>query len=167
MTNSLIIFDTTHGSTKKVAEWISEGINGTTKLCKVNDVESLDYNLLVIGSPIYGGKPLESIVTFLNKNKNTLVEKKVALFIVCGDHPYPEYVSHIRQFLQDFEKKLTNKPIAIQAFGGYLDLKNLDEKARRGMIAFWKSRGWSFTILDNLDKEDAVTFGQKLREYIK
>jgi len=166
MVNSIIIFDTQYGSTQKVADWIGEGINGTTKFCKVNDVESLDYDLIVIGSPIYGQKPLKSIDTFLEKNRNVLAKKKVALFIVCGDHPYPEYTSHVTQFLQDFEKKLDNTPVAIQAFGGYLDLKDLDEKEREGMRAFWKSRGWSITIMDNLDKEAAVAFGQKIREYI-
>lgn len=166
MVKSLIIFDTTYGSTQKVAEWIGEGISGTTEFCKVNDAESLDYDLIVIGSPIYGGKPLDSIDAFLKKNRNVLAKKKIALFIVCGDHPYPEYTSHVSQFLQDFEKKLDNKPVAIQAFGGYLDLQDLNEKERDGMIAFWKSRGWSFTMMDNLDKEAAVAFGQKLSECI-
>ena len=44
--------------------------------------------------------------------------------------------------------------------------EDLDEKERDGMRAFWKSRGWSFTIMDNLDKEAAVAFGQKIRENI-
>jgi menaquinone-dependent protoporphyrinogen oxidase len=164
---SLIIFDTNYGSTQKVAEWIGEGFAGITKFCKVNDVDSLDYDLIVIGSPIYGQKPLKSIDAFLEKNRNVLAEKKVALFIVCGDHPYPEYTSHVSQFLQDFEQKLNNTPVAIQAFGGYLDLKDLDEKERDGMRAFWKGRGWSFSIMDNLDKEAAVAFGKKLRESLE
>ena len=162
MNTNLIIFDTTYGSTQKVAKWIGEGISGTTKFCKVNDAESLDYDLIVIGSPIYGQKPMKSIDAFLEKNWNVLAKKNVALFIVCGDHPYPEYTSNVTQFLQDFEKKIDNTPVAIQAFGGYLDLKDLDEKERDGMRAFWKSRGWSFSIMDNLDKEAAVAFGQKI-----
>jgi len=165
LVRSLIIFDTTYGSTQKVAKWIGEGISGSTEFCKVGDAESLDYELIVIGSPIYGQKRLKSIDAFLKKNRDVLAKKKVALFIVCGDYPYPEYASRVSQFLQDFEKKLVNEPVAIQAFGGYLDLKDLDEKERDGMIAFWKSRGWSFTIMDNLDKEAAVAFGQKLSEY--
>jgi menaquinone-dependent protoporphyrinogen oxidase len=162
MVTSLIIFDTKLGSTQKVAQWIGEGMNGISKFCNVNDVESLDYDLIVIGSPIYMGKPLPSIDTFLEKNRNILAKKKVALFIVCLDYPHPEYASDVSQFLQDFEKQIDITPVTIQAFGGYLDLKDLDEKERGGMRAFLKSRGWPIPIMDSLDKEAVVAFGQKI-----
>ena len=166
MVKSIIIFDTQYGSTQKVAEWIGEGIGGTLKICNVKNVNSLDYDLIIVGSPIYGQKSLSSIDTFLEKNKTVLANKNVALFIVCGDHPFPEYADHVRQFLEEFENKIDTVPVAIQAFGGYLDIQDLDEQERDGMIAFWKSRGWSFTIMDNLDKEAAVAFGQQIRASI-
>ena len=161
---SLVVFDTKYGSTKKVAEWIGEGLGESTQVKSVNEVESLDYDLIVAGSPIYGGKPLESIQIFLEKNKEILAKKTVAQFLVCGDHPYSDLASLVQQFLQDFTKKLVKEPVAIQAFGGYLDLKNLDEKAREGMLAFWKSRGWHFKVMDNLNREEAIEFGKKLQK---
>lgn len=162
----LVVFDTKYGSTEKVAKWICGGISDTVDLKRPNEVESLEYDLLVVGSPIYGGKPLKSVADFLEENKNRLAKRRVALFLVCGDHPYPKYARRVRRFLQEFKGRALNEPVAIQVFGGYCDLKDLDEKDRKSVSAHWTKRGWGFKKMDNLNRGDAMEFGRKLKALV-
>lgn len=43
-----------------------------------------NYDLVVIGSGIYGGQIHESIKPFVSRNKSILLNKRVAVFAVCG-----------------------------------------------------------------------------------
>jgi len=70
---ALIVFDTKHGNTQKVAELIADGINSVdgneTKVANVNDVdlnEEKTYDLIVIGSPNHVGSHIKSIKKFIN-----------------------------------------------------------------------------------------------------
>jgi len=169
MKPSLIVFDTVHGSTEKIAQWIREGMGGTADLKKANEVISLDYGLVIVGSPIYGHKPLKSITDFLERERDVLAKRKVALFVVCCDHPYPDLALTVEGYLQDFRKQLAKEPLEVRAFGGYLDLNNLNEKQREGTLLFWKSRGWDaevMKILNNLDEKDAVEFGKRMVAHV-
>jgi len=70
---ALIVFDTTHGNTQKVAELIAVGIKSVegneTKVANVKDVdlnEDGTYDLIVIGSPNHVGSHVKSIKKFIN-----------------------------------------------------------------------------------------------------
>ena len=49
-----------------------------------NKIDLKKYELIIIGSGIYGMMPHGSIKQFIQLNENILKEKKVALFAVCG-----------------------------------------------------------------------------------
>jgi flavodoxin I len=60
----MVVFDSTHGNTRKVAEAIAEGISSSTKAVHVSKFDTQDIggiDLLVIGSPTQGGRPTEEI----------------------------------------------------------------------------------------------------------
>ena len=78
----LIAYDTKYGTTKTIAQWVAEGIGVDCDIKNVSEIESCDYDLIVIGSPIYTDEPLKSVSTFLKDKCDELKEKKVALFIV-------------------------------------------------------------------------------------
>lgn len=42
------------------------------------------YDLIIIGSGIYGGAPHKSIPDLINSNRPALSSKKIAVFAVCG-----------------------------------------------------------------------------------
>lgn len=68
----LIVYDTLHGNTKKVAEQISEGINTKEgNEVSINNVKEVDvtndvsYDLILIGSPNHGSSSTKAIQEFI------------------------------------------------------------------------------------------------------
>jgi menaquinone-dependent protoporphyrinogen IX oxidase len=68
---ALVVYDTKYGATEQIANWIAEGINDAD-LRHVGDVENLNYDLIVVGCPIYNEMPSARIIQFLNRNKDIL-----------------------------------------------------------------------------------------------
>ena len=74
--NSIIVYDTSYGNTKKLAETIAETLKESgmeVTLFKVNEVKKLsakDYNLLVLGSPTKFGTMTFAMKWFLGKVKS-------------------------------------------------------------------------------------------------
>ena len=63
---TLIVYDSTHGNTEKIAQVIGEAIGG--QVLRVGDVNSADlkrFDLLIIGSPTHGGWFTEGIKDLL------------------------------------------------------------------------------------------------------
>jgi len=67
---ALVIYDTKYGSTEQVAHWVAEGI-GDADIRHVEDVTSLFYDLIVIGSPVYNDAPSSHIVAFWKNTRRT------------------------------------------------------------------------------------------------
>ena len=72
----IVVYDTSHGNTKKIAETIAETLKESgieVDLFDVKNVKKLnaeDYNFLVLGSPTRFGTMSFSIRSFLGKVKN-------------------------------------------------------------------------------------------------
>ena len=65
---ALVVFDSTWGNTEKIAQAIASGIGGGAKACRVGSGEANShgtFDLLVIGSPIVGGRPTPAIQTYI------------------------------------------------------------------------------------------------------
>lgn len=63
-----------------------EAVEGEARVrvLRVGEVDRLDEcGLIVIGSPIYYERPLKSILEFLEKRRDELRDREVAVFIVC------------------------------------------------------------------------------------
>ena len=77
---ALIVFDTKHGNTQKVAELIADGINSVeesdSKVANVKNVdldEDLTYDLIIIGSPNHVGSHIKSIKKFIGNLSSSAV----------------------------------------------------------------------------------------------
>jgi menaquinone-dependent protoporphyrinogen oxidase len=87
---ALICYGTRYGSTGEIAERIGEifrekGGSVDVVDLKKRKVEYLgDYDLIVIGSGIQANKWTKEPRKFLEKNKEELSRKRVALFVSCG-----------------------------------------------------------------------------------
>jgi menaquinone-dependent protoporphyrinogen IX oxidase len=95
----IVIYDTSHGNTKQIAETITEALRDSeieVDLFKVNEVKNLsanDYNFLVLGSPTKFGTMSFAIKFFLGKIKSEeWLNKPFAAF----DTENPENVEHSR-----------------------------------------------------------------------
>ena len=74
---ALIIYDSVHGNTEKVANAIGQGIHSEVKVLKVSEADSVDlktYNLVIIGSPTHGGRPTQALQNYFNNLADNSLE---------------------------------------------------------------------------------------------
>ncbi len=67
---TLIVYDSVHGNTEKIAKAIGDAITGEVKVLRAGEVDSSDLealDLLIVGSPTHAGRPTQPIQDFLNK----------------------------------------------------------------------------------------------------
>jgi len=78
------VYATKGGSTRRIAEWMAEGIeDADAEAVEVSNVRSLDCDLVILGSPVRVGRIHPSMVAFLEKNREKLSSVPKALFVVC------------------------------------------------------------------------------------
>ncbi len=81
---ALVVYDSTYSNTEKIAKAIGSALTGDVKVLRAaeaNPAELSSYDLLVIGSPTYAGRPMPSIADFINKIPESVIKgKKVAAF---------------------------------------------------------------------------------------
>jgi len=81
---ALIVYDSTYGNTEKIAKAIGAALTGDVKVLRAGEVNPAELNafdLLVIGSPTYGGRPMPSVAELLNKIPESAIKgKNVAAF---------------------------------------------------------------------------------------
>lgn len=86
---TLVIYDTRFGNTEKVARAIGNAITDEVKVLHVreaNPAELDSVDLLIVGSPTWGGRPTNAIREFLNKiPKNALRNVRIASFDTRDD----------------------------------------------------------------------------------
>lgn len=81
---TLIVYDSVYGNTEKIANSIGNTIGGDTRIIRTGDVniselESID--LLIIGSPTYGGSPTPPVQDFLSRiSESSLKNTSIAAF---------------------------------------------------------------------------------------
>ncbi|HDJ89595.1 MAG TPA: hypothetical protein ENG40_02760 [Thermoprotei archaeon] len=125
--NICIIYDTRRekGATKHIVKWLSEELfrmGGNVDIVKPGEIDSFDYDLFIIGSPIYWEKPLKNILDFLSNNADNLRNKRVALFIVCLTNIFgklgEKYVKNV--YLKPLLEKCSGKVIEYHIFRGWM-----------------------------------------------
>jgi flavodoxin I len=67
---ALVVYDSVHGNTEQIAKAIASAIQADTEVARTKEVDTKQLagiDLLVVGSPTYGGRPTESAQSFLNR----------------------------------------------------------------------------------------------------
>lgn len=78
---ALVVYDSTWGNTEKIATAIAAGIGGGTRAIRVGSADVKEYeeiDLLVLGSPVLGGRPTESMQKHI-KSIPQVVAKKLSV----------------------------------------------------------------------------------------
>ncbi len=76
---------TTSGIAARMKEHLEADECRVSVVSTENPAGQLDqFDLIIIGSGIYGMRPHGSVKQFIDANRDVLAEKKVALFAVCG-----------------------------------------------------------------------------------
>lgn len=102
---ALICYDTKYGSTPEICRAIRAGIKMDTDIRNVRDVYTLEYDLILIGSPIFIGKPMESVVNFIRKSYMLLHSRTIATFVTCWAAA-TQYSASSMAFLEHLAKHL-------------------------------------------------------------
>ena len=81
---TLVVYDSAYGNTKKIAESIGAAIAGDVKVVSAGEADLSGLkspDLLIVGSPTYGGRPTPAMHGFLDKiPKGSLKGINVAAF---------------------------------------------------------------------------------------
>ncbi len=117
--NILITYAGNNSTTAECTKLLSEKLPGShvVNLTKESpDISS--YDTIIIGSCIRFNNIHSSVVNFIRNNLELLMEKDTAIYLCCG---FPEKAN--QYLLHNFPKKLLDKSISIQCFGGKLRVK--------------------------------------------
>ena len=166
---ALVIYDTKYGSTEQVANWVAEGINDAD-IRHVDDVTSLFYDLIVIGSPVYNDAPSSHVMAFLDRYKENLANKRLAIFTVSL--PYnisPEGAKSFtgKQAITEIVGKVRGTVLDTKAFLGKIDEKDLTALDKLSLRIQYFLKGYELKDANFLDRDAAVAWGRRLVDLAK
>ncbi|HEX9915565.1 MAG TPA: flavodoxin family protein [Candidatus Bathyarchaeia archaeon] len=80
---ALIVYDSVYGNTEKIAKAIGEGLAGDVTVIRAGETGAPkieDFDLIIVGSPIHGGRPTPAVQSFIDGAGPALKGKKAAAF---------------------------------------------------------------------------------------
>ncbi len=143
MKKAVIVYDTKRGSTETISGWIKDFLEKEgwqVSLLRAGEERELEgnYDLIIIGSPIYYEKPLKSVKEFIEQNRETLSGILVAIFVVnmadLFGHLTESYIK--TRYIGALEKLLKNPPIITYPIRGWL--RKPGQKTRKDVEEFVK-----------------------------
>ena len=130
MSNKILVtYASRTGSTADVAEEISKTLieSGTqVDVRPMKDVKDpTQYQAVVAGSAIHGGKWLPEAMQFMQTHRTTLAQKPFAAFLVCMTLAISneKHREHVVDFLQPVRALV--KPVSEGLFAGILDISKV------------------------------------------
>ncbi len=163
---ALVIYDTKYGSTEQIAHWVAEGINDAD-IRHTEDVTSLFYDLIVIGSPVYSDAPSSHVLAFLDKYRENLANKRLAIYTV--GLPYNMTAERAKAYtdagptaLEELAGKVKGKVLETKAFLGRIDTKELTALDRLSLRIQYFLKGYELKDASYLDRDAAIAWGRKL-----
>ncbi len=154
---ALIVYGTRYGTAAGIAEEIGKVIENQgieVDLVDSRGTKNYDifpYDMVIVGSGIKIGKWTKGSLKFLENNKSTLSDKKVALFVTCGAANMEKTMAEGQEkYLDEMALKyLSNKPVATGLFGSVYD-----PNANQGLMYKLATK---FIIKKGLDKQGIDT----------
>lgn len=120
-----IFYISNHGTTAKVAKQIGEKVHHTVDLIDIKKIKNPSpelYDLVILGSSIHAGSNQKSMKSFIKKNKDVFLNKKLALFLCC----MYEGEERRNQFNNSYPEELRNHSLANLLAGGEFILEKMN-----------------------------------------
>lgn len=175
MAKCLVVYGSKYGSTQEVAQAIADGLGADIANAET-DPDVRPYNVVVIGSPIYGGDYLDSIKDFVRNNQPYLAKRKVATFITAAAEwtrspgltgEEDELLFTQQEYADGLAKLAGGETLDSQGFGGRLVPEQLDEKDRNMLDWFYRFlMRRPLEGFDLIDLPSAYRWGEELRAMI-
>ena len=146
----LIAYDTVHGSTGEIAEFVGKELRkegNTVDVRLASEVTDIDgYQAVVAGSPVIRETWNEGALDFLKRHKPALNQLPVAMFFTClallgrtvQDGLGGVMTNYVSPLLVEFPDL---KPVSIGIFVGVLDYNNYTAEGAEGIRRFMRERG--------------------------
>jgi len=122
---TLIVYGTNYGTAENVAKSIKDKISDEVELVNIKNSPSpnlSEFDKIVIGSGVKIGMIKKELKSWLNKNCDEIISKKVFLFI-CASSTKDEDIEKI--WSANYPEKILSKAIAKVSVGGVLDLSKM------------------------------------------
>ncbi len=148
MKKLLITYFTESGSTQEIAEIIAQNLPyESMDVLSVSEVQHLNYDAVVIGTPNWYGKPTPKVVDFIKKYEKELSALPVAFFFSCMDcyqtkkieQPEVYCDSYFKDQIIDTQKLSSwEKSHAVDTY--FSNLQKVSNQLNIQSIAFFKGR---------------------------
>lgn len=151
----LIAFASNNNSTSECAQILANKLpdSQVVNLAKTK-IDIVNYDTIIIGSCIRFNNIHIAVKSFIENNLDLLMKKNTAIYLCCG---FPEKAN--QYLLHNFPKKLLNKSVSIQCFGGKLKVKPymiLDNLAMQTVKKNFKLANREFTVINNDNIQEMV-----------
>ena len=125
--STLILFTSKYGNTAKCADALAKKLRGQVDVKQLTDnmPELNGYDTVVLGGSMYAGKMQKEMKAYASTFLDTLLHKKVALFVCCMSEEFGE-----SQIKASFPEPLVAHAVAIARLGGgftYSKLKGMEK----------------------------------------
>ena len=112
-----LIYSSKYGSTKRVAMQIAGKLHNVAGLLCVDlDNPNPDnFDAIILGMPIYAGSTTRDMRSFLKKNRDSLKDKIIAVFILCWDS------KRLNEFVENIFPEKLPENVVVESVGGELD----------------------------------------------
>ena len=117
----LLVYDTKGGTTGEIIGWIKDGAESqgaSVDIRMAHTARSLEYDLIVVGTPIYNERPMKSVRDFLRRDD--LRNKRVALFVVCFAGVFGMRNFMVRRYLEELKRLCTGNVVKQTSFDSAL-----------------------------------------------
>jgi len=148
---TLIVYGTRYGATKGTSEEIAkvlreDGFNVRVVNAKEEKMDDIsEYELVIIGSGMRIDRWTKEPERFLNKFKNELSKKKVAIFVSSAVQAIYEYEGNneaiersSKKYLEEKTEKYSLNPIAMAIFVGVFPYNKLGWMERKTVGQLWR-----------------------------
>lgn len=151
----LIAYASNNSTTKECAQILSQKLPDSHVVNLSNSKPDVTkYDTVIMGSCIRFNNIHKKLTDFIKDNLDILMKKNTAIYLCCG---FPEKAN--QYLLHNFPKKLLNKSISIQCFGGKLKVmpyKLYDKLIMKTVKKNFKLTNREYTQLDYNNIEEMI-----------
>lgn len=159
----LVAYASRNGSTEKIANWVGKEIRGNVEILDVSNVHNMNYDFIVLGTPIYNHQPLQDMEDFVNKYKKQLKSKNKAVFVVTSDN---ESRTKRDENIKAFTKIIPGEINSTAVFAGEIDMDELSYPNQLSAQSYLNSIGKSIGSYSKLNEKQCREYGKALNSYL-
>lgn len=159
----LVAYASKHGSTEKIAHWIGKEIRGNVDVLNVDNIHSLNYDYIILGTPIYEHEPLPEMSSFITRNRDQLENKKKSVFVVSSDN---EEKSKREMNIEAFTNIIPGEINQTAVFAGEIDNSELSSSEYESVENYMNSISKPMGSYSKLNEKKCREYGKALNRFI-